>query len=186
MVPSQPHGIFGPPISAEEQRKKDERHRRMMEPNLTPAQPSGIFGPPISAEERRKKDARSRARWSQGTRPSAKPKAAPKAKPKAGPKPVIKSVIKQAEAKKPPAGVVVAPAKDPARKPIGLGQDIPLIKKDSPPPKPQPKVKHESTVTYARGTKRKAPEPPLKRSMVRKTKTVTSASSRRPVRFADV
>ena len=194
MVPSQPHGIFGPPISAEEQRKKDERHRRMMEPNLTPAQPSGIFGPPISAEERKKKDARSRARWGtqyQGAKPSAKAapkakaKAAPKAKP-AGPKPVIKSVIKQAEAKKPPAGVVVAPAKDPARKPIGLGQDIPLIKKDSPPPKPQPKVKHESTVTYARGTKRKAPEPPLKRSMVRKTKTVTSASSRRPVRFADV
>ena len=110
----------------------------------------------------------------------------PKAKPKAGPKPVIKSVIKQAEAKNPPPGVVVAPAQDPARKPIGHGQEMPLIKKDSPPPKPQPKVKHESSVTYARGTKRKAPEPPLKRSMVRKTKTVTSASSRRPVRFADV
>jgi len=184
VVPSQPHGIFGPPISAEEQRKKDERHRRMMEPNLTPAQPSGIFGPPISAEERKKKDARSRAKWGtqyQGAKPSAKAKAAPKAKP-TGPKPVIKSVIKQAEAKNPPPGVVVAPAKDPARQPIGLGQVIPLILKDSPPPKPQPKVKHESTVTYARGTKRKAPEPPVARSTLRKTKHVTTAATRRPGR----
>ena len=195
MVPSQPHGIFGPPISAEEQRKKDERNRAIRDPNLTPAQPSGIFGPPISAEERKKKDARSRARWGtqyQGAKPSAKAapkakaKAAPKAKP-AGPKPVIKSVIKQKEEKKPPAGVVVATgAKDHTKKLTGLGQQIPLIKKDSPPPKPQPKVKHESTVTYPRGTKRKAPEPPLSRSTLRKTNTVTSASTRRRVAAADV
>ena len=152
---------------------------------MVPSQPHGIFGPPISAEDKKKKDERSRAKWAaryEDAKPSAKPKAKAKGAPKAGPKPVIKSVIKQAEAKKPPAGVVVAPAKNPAKKPIGLGQDIPLILKDSPPPKPQPKVKHESTVTYPRGIKRKAPEPPVARSTLRKTKHVTTAATRRPGR----
>ena len=82
--------------------------------------------------------------------------------------------------------MVATGAKDHTKKLIGHGQQIPLIKKDSPPPKQQPKVKHESTVTYARGTKRKAPEPPVKRSTLRKTNTVTTAATRRRVAFADV
>ena len=145
---------------------------------MAPSQPHGVFGPPISAEDKKKKDERSLAKWAARYED---------AKPPPKPKPVIKSVIKQKEEKKPPAGVVVATgAKDHTKKLTGLGQQIPLIKKDSPPPKPQPKVKHESTVTYPRGTKRKAPEPPLKRSTLRKTNTVTTASTRRRVAAADV
>ena len=149
---------------------------------MVPSQPHGIFGPPISAEDKKKKDERSRAMWAakyEDAKPPPKPKAAPKAAPK--------SLIKQKEKKKPPAGVVVATgAQDHTKKLIGNGQQIPLIKKDSPPQKQQPKVKHESTVTYARGTKRKAPEPPLRRSTLRKTNNVTTASTRRRVAAADV
>ena len=130
-------------------------------PPPPPAPRHSMFGPPISHEERLKKEEESRKKWDAVSHDHG---VAQKKKPPKKPPSMVKMKNKQDA----PTGLVVqGGAKDPSTKLTKHGRK-PVIPKDSPPDKPHvhlPRKRKDLPTAAemtggARGTKRKAPEPP--------------------------